>query len=150
MSKSRNWTTIATVSKTDGKIDLFKNLQNVRARYVRLDLKAYNVGWYRLGEFEVFTNDCDCAPPTTRLNTAPVGKIKLRVFPNPTSDFLWFDLEDAVATTIQIFDAANQRQHAVSVESNKIDLRNLPTGAYFLRIGNTSGRFATAKFVIIR
>ncbi len=58
-----NWTVFATATNENGQIDLYKNLQNVNGRYVRLHLTQQNIFYYRLLEFEVYTNDCNCEAP---------------------------------------------------------------------------------------
>jgi hypothetical protein len=55
-----NYTTIEIITNGNGLVDLYKNLQNKKARYVKLNCTKYNAGYYRLAEFEVYTNDCNC------------------------------------------------------------------------------------------
>jgi hypothetical protein len=58
-----NFTSIATATNENGQIDLYKNLRNLSARYIKLSLTRYNVAYYRLIEFEVYATDCNCTPP---------------------------------------------------------------------------------------
>ncbi len=147
----QNWITIQTIDNGVGAIELFKNWQNVKARFVRLFLTQPNVGWYRLGEFEVFTNDCDCATPTSDVASPQLAVPDIWVFPNPAHDFLFFELDEIFSPkTVQIFDLAGKQYHSQILENHKIDLRALTPGAYVLRVGDGYGQWAVKKFLIIR
>jgi len=104
-NNNSDWTTIVTLTEGNGQIDLFKNLKNITTKYIRLQLTQPNVGWYRLGEFEVFTNDCNCEAPIT--SSATGGKstdFKMPIYPNPVQHRLFIELPNVTGATIQLFD----------------------------------------------
>lgn len=148
-----SWTTIATVIDGNGQIDLFKNLQDVKGRYVRLSLTQHNTGWYRLGEFEVYTNDCDCNDPTTGIYTPGGEKFQLEVFPNPAREILNYRLRQAPTVfSLEFFDAKGQsvRQIQKAQPEGKIDLNGLLPGVYVLRLKGARGWIASRKVVVVR
>ncbi|NUN99469.1 MAG: discoidin domain-containing protein [Saprospiraceae bacterium] len=147
------WTTVAAVSEGNGQIDLFKNLQDVKGRYVRLSLTQHNAGWYRLGEFEVYTNDCDCNETTTGINTPGGTKSRLEVFPNPAREALNYRLRQAPAVVdLALFDAKGQlvRQLQKAAPEGKIDVNGLLPGVYVLRLKGPQGWMEGRKVVVVR
>ncbi len=54
-----DWKTIFTEEKCQENINLYRNLQNISARYVRLKLTQPNFVYYRLCSFEVYTDCCE-------------------------------------------------------------------------------------------
>jgi hypothetical protein len=145
------WAVIATATDENGQIDLYKNLKNVKARYVRLNLTQPNTLWYRLGEFEVYSNDCDCeAPPSVATQLPHVPSPKLHIFPNPATDFLSFEVQGVAPKDIQILDLSGRVQPLSTLGNGKIDLRGLSAGTYILRVRDSQGRSATGKFLVLR
>jgi hypothetical protein len=145
----QNWTDVRTVSNGDGAIDLLKNLQNVKARYLRVSMKQSSSAWYGLGEIEVFTNDCDCeAPIVSAPNPIAPVKLALRVSPNPARDHLLFEWAGETPETVQIIDLSGRTQTVPASENGMVNLRGIAPGTYVLRVNDEKKRFGVAKFVV--
>ncbi|MDX2133799.1 MAG: discoidin domain-containing protein [Saprospiraceae bacterium] len=150
---NQTWTDIGAATNANGQIDLFKNLQNIKARYVRLSLTRYNAGYYRLGEMEVFTNDCDCAAgggPSRTNNPAP-ATVALRIWPNPASGGrLWMSTPDGTAVRrIRVFDVQGREQPCTWDGHEALSLPNAEPGAYLLQALLADGREGYARFLMI-
>lgn len=132
-----NWNIIATANNENGQIDLYKNLRNAKGRYVRLNLTQPSSAYYRLGEFEVYTNDCDClAPGSTSTGEAPKRPFSFEVYPNPATDYLFCRSEAGTTSMLTLYNAGGlpvQRQQ-ISAAETQINVANLPSGIYFLEI----------------
>jgi len=86
-----------------------------------------NNGWISgdYGEIAHFTGNTDVSNPETS---------DLKLYPNPSTDYIILN-GIAVNTSVQINDVSGRwlQKNQLSAE-NKIDVRNLPAGIYFLRI----------------
>ena len=60
--------------------------------------------------------------------------IKLKIYPNPVGNILTIDCEEIV-NTVQIFDIQGNKIIELKTQ-NKIDVSNLTSGVYFIRINN--------------
>ncbi|MCS4304649.1 hypothetical protein DRF65_26925 [Chryseobacterium pennae] len=69
---------------------------------------------------------------------------KTTISPNPTVDYLNVNSTEKI-NTVEIFDM-NGRKMNVSLDGNKIDVRNLNTGGYIINIETKEGR-TTEKFI---
>jgi F5/8 type C domain len=143
-----NWSTIIDVRNGNGQIDLHKNLQNIRARYVRISMTQSN-SWFRLGEVEVYTNDCDCNAPTTAVTTPPRRERTLTAFPNPTADQLHCQMKDGQAAYFQIFDQQGRLiRHTTTADgAATFMLHDVPGGAYILRATDRTGWSQTRPII---
>jgi len=146
-----NWSIISTATNSDGQIDLFKNLVNLKARYVRLNLTQSNLGYYRLGEFEVYTNDCDCEAPTVSISGPKETQIELNFFPNPVGDRLNYRIKGEFLADFSIFDLQGKRLRFFINQpaSGTIDLYDLPPGVYLLHAHDGNKGSKVEKFVKI-
>ena len=70
----------------------------------------------------------------------------IRIFPNPTSDFLKIEIEEKKMDQITIFDHAGKLIRQYTSPASRINVHDLPTGIYYLQLrqGNSS---YTSKFV---
>ncbi len=132
---SINWTVIATVTNENGQIDLYRNLMNISGRYVRLNLTAYNAGYYRLAEFEVYTTDCSCSAPPTGMSESQLMRSRIQLFPNPANDFLQFNLvgipnEEVYQTRIYSLEGKLLLDQAQQQQTGRIDVSSLNSGVY--------------------
>ncbi len=81
--------------------------------------------------------------PTSVHTPSPADGIK--VFPNPTSDWLYFDLPKGVEIQrVRIYDAQGRLQ-LVSFDGKRIDLGHLPKSMYFLQIETKAGEIVYRK-----
>jgi hypothetical protein len=143
-----NWITIATAVGENGQIDLYKNLQNVAGRFVRINLTDFNVGYYRLGEFEVYTNDCDCTAPTTNGTTQIPATAKFMIFPNPANNSISIESNLEGKQTIVFYDLQGKLMFEKTFENShaSIDITTLPSGTYLAVLSDQKQRLVQ-KFV---
>jgi hypothetical protein len=146
------WTTLIQADNQNGQIDLYKNLMDVTARYVRLQLAAPNVFYYRLAEFEVFTSDCDCEAGGPSSVHAPAGnhKMDFSIVPNPVTDLLRIQLDtDGQKTgSIEIFDLNGRLQWKWAGQVDQpFYVGHLPAGSYWCRWSDGKGRLGGRWFV---
>lgn len=85
--------------------------------------------------YEFFTN------PSTSTTDIGVGDIKIKVFPNPTVDFLYIDLDGNLSNDngyqIEIYNSRGElKLERELMTSGKIDLTSLSSGTYILRISS--------------
>lgn len=147
-----NYSTIASASNGNGGVDLYKNVQNVRGRYVKLSLSNYNLAYYRLLEFEVYTNDCNCkAPIVSSTGANPPTKGQLKVFPNPAHEVITIQSSLTGRQVITIYDMKGQLMFETNSigGSTKIDIAALPLGTYVVLVSDPKQR-VVQKFVKIR
>jgi F5/8 type C domain len=146
----QNWTTIATAVNENGQIDLYRHLSNVKGRYVRLNLTQSSLGYYRLGEFEIYTNDCDCTPPDLNSTFAPKrSSLDLKVWPNPTQHTAWVELGEVLPA---IFELRTLKGDLIASERSasgraQFDLDHLPAGVYVVQ-AQAGGRRSGLKKVV--
>jgi hypothetical protein len=146
------WTTIATAVNENGQVDLYKNLQNISGRYVKLDLTAFNTLYYRLGEFEVYTTDCNCAAPlTTSIKENTIhNSNEITVYPVPAKNEIYIKLNkpntNEITYTIYNIEGKKMLNVEVNKTENKIDISKLSTGFYYITAVNKNWT-GKAKFI---
>lgn len=144
-----NFTTITAATNENGGIDLYRNLQNVSGRFVQLSLTNYNVGYYRLGEFEVYTNDCDCsAPIVSSTSSVPFMNGPFHIYPNPAHGVIHVQSNLTGRQTISIYNIQGKRmlEQNTSESNPTIEVDMLPVGTYIMVLTGQQQRF-TKKFV---
>ncbi len=145
------WITIANAVNENGAVDLYKNLVNVSGRYVKLGLTNYNVGYYRLGEFEVYTNDCNCNSITTGITENNVEKIDFSIDPNPASDILKYQINSTAKTSIEIYNLQGKIYISEKLVSStgSINIKNLSNGVYLFSVKTNGKKASVKKFIKI-
>jgi hypothetical protein len=69
------------------------------------------------------------------------------MYPNPVTDHLTIEIEGEVTGFVRIYNlagilvASSKTQKGTGNMTFKIDVNQLPTGIYFVRIGSSSGKF---------
>ncbi len=73
---------------------------------------------------------------------------ELKIFPNPTGDFLTIDVGDEPLRAVSVYDAEGKQvlTKRVSV-SGVLDVTSIKSGSYLLRVDYADGRCRWAKFV---
>jgi hypothetical protein len=141
------YTTIQTVTNGNGAVDLFKNLQNAKARYVKLRCSKYNIAFYRLPEMEVYANDCNCNAAAPPLYTAPVNTYNdLVIYPNPARTTINYKLKNFTAGNnyvITVYDAKGSLvlTKNVNTGNDTIDVARLHPGNYFFTISDGKNKY---------
>ena len=143
------WNTIVSTPAENGQIDLYKNIPNVKAKYIRLNLTEANAGWYRLGEFEVFTNDCNCTSPTVSILNPKPRPSNLTIFPNPVKAVLNYNIEGRTSIQLAVYDFAGKRLRLFKNQpaEGRVDLSELPAGVYLFEASDGKAWSQTKKFI---
>lgn len=97
---------------------------------------------------------------STRITTSPIcgatgietikDKSILRVFPNPASTWLIFDITTDDYGSVAMYDFTGRcimEQREVSMGENKIDVRELPSGCYHIVYRGKSGESLASQFI---
>ena len=134
------WETLTTVTDApNGGIDVFRGIQDIRARYLRVVCGERNSSWYALAEFEVYTSDCDCgdqvvtAVRNPRPTTTPV-----LAYPNPSSDQVRFALSARQRATLQAVEVYDGQGRPVRTAAQlPLSIATLTGGVYFVQLVGT-------------
>jgi xyloglucan-specific exo-beta-1,4-glucanase len=83
----------------------------------------------------------------TELSTGEISQVKnfVRVYPNPSSDFITLQLNNESLSSATIFSVTGQK--VMESPETKIDISSLENGIYFVKINTTSGKTSTQKFI---
>lgn len=86
--------------------------------------------------------------PIDYTSTDTVTEIKAHLYPNPATDYLWMEIPSTmIGTHAGLIDVNGRliRDFLLTNERKSIDLKVLPAGLYFLRLGAT-----TEKIIVER
>ena len=77
---------------------------------------------------------------------------QISIYPNPAHDIINVKLSDVISGKVEIFllNSKGQTLTQLTETGNRIfstDINGLASGAYFIRIENNSGNYATSKFI---
>lgn len=144
------WSSLALASNENGQVDLYKNLKDVKARYVQIHITEKNFGFSALAELEVYTNDCDC--DANMVNTPKIpqpSNASLDIFPNPVQETLYFssNLESPFHCSISDMSGSLCAQFVSDHLHQHIDVSRLKPGIYILQVSDLKNRQVFAKFV---
>lgn len=97
------------------------------------------------GNYDTIVND-ECSSNAV-FGTATVEnmKNKIALFPNPTSDYLTIDTAEIIEN-ITLLDVNGRIINSIYLESKKIDVSNLQSGIYFMKV-KTNSAIETMKFI---
>jgi len=79
-------------------------------------------------------------------STQNLNQLSSKVYPNPTTNILFLQLENVRLKNIQLLNATGE-QKLFEISNSQIDLSQLPTGIYFLVLEFRSGEKAFHKFI---
>jgi len=72
----------------------------------------------------------------------------IEVFPNPTNDFITFNIENTNSTTVQLYDAQGKHLRTQALaQSNQLSVRHLNSGVYFYQL-MYDGEMYGGKFIV--
>lgn len=99
-------------------------------------------------------NSSACMPTSTREQNQLAGKRLLHAYPNPTSDWVQFDIQAQGYTMLQVFDSrgklvatpVSRRFTSAQPSQVRYDMRALPSGIYNVRL-QTGGLVQTRQVV---
>ena len=75
------------------------------------------------------------------------NKKEISVYPNPTIDFLNFQLENNNANKLRLFDANGREVYNSEIINNRVDVSNLTSGLYLGILEMNNFENFTFKFV---
>lgn len=145
-----NWNTLANITGENGQVDIFKNLKDIKARFVQVHITENNFGFSTLAELEVYTNDCNC--DNAMVNThwvAPITTATVQIAPNPLHHTLFFKTDLEGPFRWEILDASGQVCSKSSTPDfdQTIEVGFLKPGIYFLYLSNSQNQHVVSKFV---
>ncbi|MEM6723242.1 MAG: discoidin domain-containing protein [Bacteroidota bacterium] len=131
------WEAIISVSDENGSTDVYDHLVGVQGRYVRLNLTQFNLVFYRLIEFEVYTlgSPCDLGVTVNTLENQLDEEPDLFIFPNPSSDIFTIQVK-GLKSTYTLFTLSGKQllQGTFPGEQFELDLSQFPNGVYLLTV----------------
>ena len=87
--------------------------------------------------YPITTNNYITTVQTLGINES-VADTKISVYPNPVKDFIHFDTQENVIK-VEVYDIAGRILSSNSVNENKLNLSDLQTGNYILKVYTESG-----------
>jgi hypothetical protein len=107
-----------------------------RADSLLFTLRSSDVGAFGMNTPAYFCIDNILTTAGTTSTGTLAAAPAIRYFPNPTTDFLFLDWEEARDTHLALYDLQGRRllETRLTTGRNRIDLRRLPRGVYVLRL----------------
>ncbi|MCB9226854.1 MAG: T9SS type A sorting domain-containing protein [Chitinophagales bacterium] len=93
--------------------------------------------------------DQDCDPTTTAIKGS-IEDILVRIYPNPTTNYLYIDLQQNTDISVEVVDVQGNRIGVPTQKTTKglsLNLSNLSKGIYMLKMVTDSGNTGTYKIV---
>jgi len=79
----------------------------------------------------------------SQLSIDSFSKLHIKIYPNPTSGYINIEAVDLIINQVQIYDINGKLVSEIKTISNpKIDVTNLSSGIYFLRVETAEGIFS--------
>jgi len=72
------------------------------------------------------------------------------IYPNPTSEFIHFITQEDLEPSIKIFDLTGKIISRLEIANDRLDLRKLTCGVYFLEFTTLGKQSIVAKVVVIK
>ena len=121
-------------------------MQNTLYDSVQMKLTSSDVGQFGMNTPAYFCLDNIGGVPT---NITENNSIDISVFPNPTSNVVFFENNfGSLIFTATVFDSFGRMVFQPSVSPKSMDVSNLPTGIYYINISSLQGQ--TIKKLIKR
>ena len=84
---------------------------------------------------------------TAELGTVELGSSKLAVYPNPATTEVNITLEGSKIAQVDVADVTGRVVSSQAVKSGKVNVANLSSGVYFLRVKDDKGVTRIQKFI---
>ena len=121
----QNWQTVTqTVNVNAGTYNFGIYIQNT----------GMNINWIRI------TKVTNAAKVALDSKEETQEEVEFKVYPNPTTDYLFFS-SDIDNKTVSIFNSAGNVVLKSKTLQNRIDVTSLSSGVYFVEIEGVNGRF---------
>ncbi|MDD3772228.1 MAG: T9SS type A sorting domain-containing protein [Weeksellaceae bacterium] len=81
---------------------------------------------------------------TPTLSVAQINNESLKIYPNPTSDVLYFSFP---LSKIDLFGREGKKIFESDIKTDSLNIKQLPQGTYFIRAKTENGEIYKAKFI---
>lgn len=83
-----------------------------------------------------------------KLATAETTKSKIKIYPNPTSDFVNIEnYSKSEILTAELYDMTGRLIQKIKLDGTAMDIRNLKSGAYLLKIADKQNNISTHQII---
>lgn len=86
---------------------------------------------------------------STPVSDVPLSDAEVRVWPNPTSDFIYLETEMPVAVQLYSLTGKTVLSHTTPTKQRRVDISSLTPGFYWLQLTDESGIVVKTVKVII-
>ena len=138
------WVTIKmVVDEQEIKYFVEEELQYTLDNFSQSDIHGINMLHNNYGNDAYYDN---IRITSTTLGTEDQEINNIKIYPNPTSDFVYIDLHDTHSVKeLTVYNITGKQ--VVSQKTTKIDLRSLPVGTYILKVSFTNGQHLIRKVI---
>ncbi len=100
-----------------------------------------------IGKYDFFAAKLAASVCGTAVSTEEFNRLQLNVYPNPTTDIVNIDTDEQLSNYIIYDVSGRQIQSNLFAGSNQINLQNVTTGVYFIKVTTVQGNSGTVKVV---
>lgn len=101
-----------------------------------------NKGWTFVGD----SFSPNCSEPSLLVEEIKSGKTKLLLYPNPASEMIFIKSE-YITKSVQVLDTSGKALLSKVGETNQLNLQQIPTGTYFIKIATADGSESTHQLI---
>src|SRR5690554_6542789 len=100
-----------------------------------------------IGKYDFFAAKLAASVCGTAVSTEEFNRLQLNVYPNPTTDIVNIDTDEQLSNYIIYDVSGRQIQSNLFAGSNQINLQNVTTGVYFIKVTTVQGNSGTVRVV---
>ena len=100
-----------------------------------------------IGKYDFFAAKLAASVCGTAVSTEEFNRLQLNVYPNPTTDIVNIDTDEQLSNYIIYDVSGRQIQSNLFAGSNQINLQNVNSGVYFIKVTTVQGNSGTVKVV---
>src|SRR5690554_2798148 len=100
-----------------------------------------------IGKYDFFAAKLAASVCGTAVSTEEFNRLQLNVYPNPTTDIVNIETDEQLSNYIIYDVSGRQIQSNLFAGSNQINLQNVTTGVYFIKVTTVQGSSATVRVV---
>lgn len=89
-------------------------------------------------------------PPLVSVNNHTDINTEITLFPNPAENFINWDISPSSNGYLQLYDVSGREVMRTEISSGKMDIRNVPSGLYFVSVFTKEGILLQSEKLIIR
>ncbi|MEM6721477.1 MAG: T9SS type A sorting domain-containing protein [Bacteroidota bacterium] len=108
---------------------------------------CFNPGSY-IPDYRYVTvsNDCSTVSYSRTLSTAENELVNVKIYPNPTSNFIHIEGVNTLET-VEVYSLAGKKIAVSATTNSQIDVSSLQNGIYFLKLRDDQNRSTVKKFI---